>query len=66
MKSRRIKVLRFTNKHHFSDIEHDVNAELDALSKAKYSIINIQSIVVSTTTPTFVLYTITYEGEFSE
>lgn len=63
-RSRRVKVLRFTNKHQFVNIETETNQELETLSRAGYNVINIQSTVVSTTTPTYVLVIITYEGEF--
>lgn len=61
MKTRRIKVIKFTAKHAFNDIEHDVNEALDDLTKSGKMIISINPLVVSSTTPAYIIYNITYE-----
>ncbi len=61
MKTRRIKVIKFTAKHAFNDIEHDVNETLDNLTKSGKMIVSITPLVMSSTTPAYIIYNIIYE-----
>lgn len=57
---RNIKVLKFTAKKNFEDIEQAINETCMDLDKAGQKVINITPTVVPMT-PVTVLYTITYE-----
>ena len=62
MKTRKIKVLRFTLKHLLADVEEEVNKEIDALTAEGKKVVSITHYVVQASTIR-VIYNIIYEED---
>lgn len=61
MNNRKIKIVKFTARKGFNDVEETVNAEIDKLTLERKRVISINPSAFSNTTPIYLIYTIVYE-----